>query len=227
MNEIIVAKNMKIWNEVAQPPKEVLKQIPAGRLKGKTNIDPQWRLKALTERFGPCGIGWKLETVRQWTDPGPEGQVFASTHILLYIRVDKEWSDPIPGTGGSMLIVKQFDKHKNTEVLYLNDDAFKMSETDALSVACKRLGFGAAIYMGQWDGEKYITGPISIDENKLADWLIAVEEAAEGLLEDLLKWWPDNKSTITKDCGEGVAARIYSKYVGLLNKKRAEKKAAE
>lgn len=227
MSEIDVAKNMSIWNEVAQPPKEVLKQIPAGRLKGKTSIDPQWRLQALTERFGPCGIGWKLETVRQWTDPGPEGQVFASTHILLYIREDKEWSDPIPGTGGSMLVVKQFDKYKNAEVLYLNDDAFKMSETDALSVACKRLGFGAAIYMGQWDGEKYTTGPITVDEHKLADWLLAVEEAAEEPLEDYKKWWPTKKETIIGDLGEGGAARIHAKYTGFLKKKYAEEKAAK
>lgn len=220
--------NMRIWNEVAQPPKEMLKEIPAGRQKGKTSIDPQWRLQALTEQFGPCGIGWKSVIVRLWTTPGPEEQVFAHAHILLYIREkDGEWGDAISGVGGSMLVAKEYSAYKKMDVLFSNDDAFKMAETDAISVACKKLGFGAAIYLDQWDGGKYILGPMTIDESKLADWLLAVEETAEGTLEDYKTWWPTTKPTIIKDCGEGVASRIFAKYTGLLKKKQAEAREAK
>lgn len=35
------------------------------------------RLKALTERFGPCGSGWKYTIERQWMEPGGNGEIAA------------------------------------------------------------------------------------------------------------------------------------------------------
>jgi len=228
VSEIDVAQNMRIWNKVAQPPKEVLKPIPAGRMKGKTSISPQWRYQAVTELFGPCGIGWKYTIDGLWLEAIPTtrkpmsdiggDEIIAFARINLYIKQDDTWSDPIPGIGGSKLVAQEVREQYNC------DEAYKMAVTDALSVAFKALGFGAAVHMDQWDGSKYKDQPI--DEGKLADWLIAVEDAAEEPLEDFLEWWPHNKEKIEKDCGVAVAARIYSKYTGLLKKKRAEKKAA-
>lgn len=228
--------NMRIWDEVARPPVEALDRIGGGRMVGKTAIDPLWRYKALTEQFGPCGIGWKYEIVRLWTEPGSEGQVFAFAEINLYIGANRKsdatsnqldyWSNPIPGVGGAMLIAKEYDKRSEKDVLYSSDEAYKMAITDALSVALKVLGFGAAIYMGQWDGDKYKSLPMTIDESKLADWLLAVDEAAEGsTLEDFEAWWPEIKPTIIKEGSEGLAARVYAHYLGPLKKKRQEEKA--
>ena len=49
---------MEIYEKMQDTPKEAQKQIGAGRLKGFTDINPMWRIKRLTEVFGPCGIGW-------------------------------------------------------------------------------------------------------------------------------------------------------------------------
>ena len=51
--------NLTIYNEVRNVPDSAKRRIEAGRLKGKTDINPMWRIKALTETFGPCGFGWK------------------------------------------------------------------------------------------------------------------------------------------------------------------------
>lgn len=148
-------KNMTYWEQLRQPPAGALKLIEKGRLTGKSDINPQWRLRALTETFGPCGIGWKYEIDRQWTEEGPDGQVFAFCNVLLYIcdpkAPDEYWSSPIPGTGGKLMIAKE------TRGLHANDEAFKMALTDALSVAMKSLGVAADVYMGFWDGSKYIS----------------------------------------------------------------------
>jgi len=148
--------NLKIYNALKQPPKEALRQIQGGRLSGKTDINPQWRYKSMTEQFGMCGIGWKYETVRVFSEPASEGQVFAFAEIKLYIRreVNKTgeieiWSDPIPGFGGSMLVEKE------KAGLHANDEGYKMAITDALSTAMKMLGVAADIYAGLWDGAKY------------------------------------------------------------------------
>lgn len=134
--------NMRIYNALRSAPDSALRPIQAGRLKGKSDINPMWRIKALTEHFGPCGVGWKYELERLWLEPGAAGEAAAFAQIGLYIREGEEWSEKIPGIGGSMLIAKE----KNG--MYTNDECYKMALTDALSVACKALGAAADVY---WD----------------------------------------------------------------------------
>lgn len=142
-------QNLQIWNSFNQPPKSALKQIEAGRMKGKTDINPQWRYKAMTETFGVVGLGWKFSIDKMWTEQGANNETFVFVNVSVYIKADGVWSDPIPGTGGATLIVSE----KNG--MYNDDDAFKKATTDALSTAMKMLGVAADIYSGAWDGAKY------------------------------------------------------------------------
>lgn len=67
---------LEIYNRCREVPKEAQKAIAAGRLKGKTDINPMWRIKKLTELFGPAGsVGSsirlflrksKAQRVRSW-----------------------------------------------------------------------------------------------------------------------------------------------------------------
>ena len=141
--------NLRIWNEVKQPPADALKTIGGGRLKGMTDIKPQWRVKAMTQIFGPCGTGWKYEVVTMREIPCSTGEVMALVDINLFFKEDDKWSDAIPGTGGSMLVAQE----KNG--LHVSDEAFKMATTDAISTAMKFLGVAADVYMGMWNGSKY------------------------------------------------------------------------
>ena len=145
-------ENLQIYNAVRKPPNEALKSIQAGRMKGKTDINPMWRIKALTSLFGPCGIGWKYEIIRQWIEPGPTGEVSAFCNILLYFKWDGQWSEGIPGTGGSAFIANE----RNGP--YQSDECYKMALTDAISVASKALGVAGDIY---WDNDpsKYTDPP--------------------------------------------------------------------
>lgn len=60
--------NLDIYNASRAVPKEAQKPITAGRIKGFTDINPMWRIKQLTELFGPCGIGWYYEVTKQWIE---------------------------------------------------------------------------------------------------------------------------------------------------------------
>lgn len=139
--------NLEIYNNYRTVPKEAQKEIKGGRMSGKTDINPMWRIKSLTEQFGPCGVGWYYKPVRKWLEQSGD-EVAAFVDIELFINVDGEWSMPISGTGGSMLATKE----KNG--IYVSDECYKMATTDAISVACKQLGFGADIYWGA-DRSKY------------------------------------------------------------------------
>lgn len=138
-------ENMEIYNKVKTCPDNALRTIQAGKLKGKSDINPMWRIKALTEQFGPCGVGWKLSNVKYWTELGASGEVAAWCSLNLHIKVDGQWSDGIEGIGGSMLVNTEKDK------LVTNDEAYKMANTDAISVCCKLLGFAADVY---WDADR-------------------------------------------------------------------------
>ena len=131
--------NMEIYDSFRVTPKEAQKEIAGGRLRGFTDINPMYRIQKLTEKFGPCGIGWYYEPLKKWTEQAGD-EVMAFVDISLFIKVDGEWSKPIAGTGGSALYAMEKCGLK------ASDECFKMATTDAISVACKQLGIGADVY---------------------------------------------------------------------------------
>lgn len=138
-------ENMEIYEKAKSCPENALRTIKGGKLKGKSDINPIWRIKTLTEQFGPCGIGWRLDDIRYWTESGAGGEVSAWCSLKLRIKADGEWSEGIEGVGGSMLVATENGK------LVTNDEAYKMAQTDAISVACKLLGFAADVY---WEADR-------------------------------------------------------------------------
>ena len=151
--------NLEIYDKVRVVPENAQKAIQGGRLKGKTDINPMWRIKTLTDQFGICGIGWKYIITKQWLEPGGSNEVSAFVNIDLFIKVDGQWSDAIPGTGGSSFVTME------KSGAYTSDECYKMALTDAISVACKSLGMGADIYWGQ-DSTKYDAKPEQQTQNK-------------------------------------------------------------
>ncbi len=195
--------NIKLWNELKAVPAAVKKKIIGGRLKGMTDIKPQWRLQMMTEAFGSIGLGWYYEVIKTWTEEHKvkntettkteykqiltksniegeheyktyeprqtneviiddiEKEISVYVHIHLFIKDQGEWSKPIVGIGGSMLLAKE--KHG----IHHSDEAYKMATTDALSVAMKQLGIAADVYMGLSDS-KY-DKPVTTEPPKLAE----------------------------------------------------------
>ncbi len=140
-------ENLYIYEQARSVPDNAKKTIQGGKLKGKTDINPMWRIKRLTEIYGPCGIGWYPEITNKWMVTAPNGEISAFVDLNLYVFDEKigEWSKPIPGTGGNTYC---------TEKGVVNDDAYKMAYTDALSVAAKMLGVGADVHW-EADNTKY------------------------------------------------------------------------
>lgn len=137
-----------VYDALRTPDKRALKTIQGGRLKGMTDIKPQWRTQIMTEVFGLCGFGWKYDPpVFTYQTIGNETNVICNTN--LYVKVDGEWSAAIPGVGGSKVATME----KNG--MYVSDEAEKMALTDALSVAMKTIGVAADVYIGYSDS-KYI-----------------------------------------------------------------------
>ena len=150
-------KNMELYNKFGTTPKEAQKKILAGRLKGMTDISPMFRIKSLTETFGPVGFGWYYEITNKWLEQGADGVICAFVDINLYVKYNGEWSKPIQGTGGSTFVAKE------SKGLYTDDEAYKKALTDAISISCKALGMCADIYYSA-DNQRYGTKYDTIDE---------------------------------------------------------------
>ena len=186
--------NMDIYNNVREVPPEAQKEITGGRLKGMTDINPMWRIKQLTEQFGPCGQGWKYKITDKQFVTGGKDEVSVFVEIDLYYKVGDGWSEPIPGSGGSMFVENQ------QRGPYVNDECIKMALTDAISVACKALGFGADIYW-QKDKTKYSNGGVTRE---------AAEEVFDPKLKDTL---PDDgyKEPKSNTISDKQAGRLFAK----------------
>lgn len=135
--------NLRFYSKGCEVPEDALKKIKSGRLTGKSDVNPMWRMKRMTEIFGPVGFGWRYEIDRQWTETyGEETKCFCNVFLFVRDPETKEWSAPIPGNGGSSIVAKERSGP------YVNDEAYKMALTDALSIAMKPLGIGGNIWYG-------------------------------------------------------------------------------
>lgn len=200
-------ENLATYNAFAEVPDNAKKTINAGRLKGMTDINPMWRIMMLTERYGPCGTGWKYVITDKQIVPGAEGVICVFLDIDLFVKENGAWSEAIQGTGGSQLVSKE------NKGLYTNDECFKMALTDAISVACKALGMGANVYW-QSGRTKY---DLAKDDNKKDDVSEKVEPTKLLTARELL---------IKKLMLKGVDFNEYAKEHGL-SKETTEDKYRE
>ena len=118
--------NLSIYEACRTVPNEAIKPITAGRLKGKSDINPMWRIKKLTEQFGPCGIGWKYVIKEKRLETSPNGEIAAFHDIDMFYKYDGQWSEAVTGTGGSSFVANE------RNAAYTSDEWFKIALTDAI-----------------------------------------------------------------------------------------------
>jgi hypothetical protein len=136
--------NLVRYNRLSKVPKEALKPIDFGALKGKHSINPMWRIKAMTDEYGPYGEGWEVDYDYDFRGAGAYEMVIVKTFVRA--KVDDQWTPAARGVGTAMLT------NKNG----VDDDAIKKALSDSLSVAFKFFGVGGDVYMDIVDGDKYL-----------------------------------------------------------------------
>ena len=137
---------LRYYNFFKTVPDEAKRTISGGRLKGLTDINPMWRIKMLTDMFGPVGKGWNVKQTGREFVPGANGEIVVIVDVALRYN-DGGWSEEIHGTGGAKYVAEERGG------LYTDDEAIKKAYTDAISVACKALGIGADVYFAGGDGK--------------------------------------------------------------------------
>lgn len=133
------------YSKLATPPVSALKAINGGTLSGKANINPQWKIQAVTEVYGLCGIGWKYEIADKQIIDCPDGQKLIYLTVALQVKDGDQWSAPIYGIGGDFILKKE------RKGIRADDDAYKKCLTDALGNAMKNIGVAADVYKGMFE----------------------------------------------------------------------------
>lgn len=143
-------KNMEYYEQLRTVQKDAQKPFNNGRFAG-TDINPMWRIKRMTEVFGPCGIGWYYEVVNRSLEKSLDGATLCTfIGVNLFVKVDGEWSRPIYGEGGNTFCQTTTDKKTGSTKFFTTDEAYKMALTDALGNATKQLGLGADVW---WESD--------------------------------------------------------------------------
>jgi hypothetical protein len=142
--------NLDLWDKLGKTDPEHTKSFTRGGGFKGTAVKPIYTDHKMTEQFGPCGIGWGITEPRYEVVPASEGQVAVYCWLSIWYMQDGNRSDPVPGVGGDMVVIKQ------QSGLRTNDEAFKAAATDAISNAMKHIGMSADVHMGRFDDHKYV-----------------------------------------------------------------------
>ncbi|MEO1616498.1 MAG: hypothetical protein AAFV88_11650 [Planctomycetota bacterium] len=133
------SENMELWNKVCKTPEERTKPFQKGR-KELTEINQQWQLQQATEIWGPYGKDWGLKNLRFEVievQDSADGVQYSANMLML----NAEFFYP----QATFAIA-------NDAQLRVGQDCVKMLVTNTRSKALSWLGFGADVFMGEFDG---------------------------------------------------------------------------
>lgn len=209
----------------ANPPQDALKPITAGRLKGKSDINPQWRIQALTEQYGICGIGWACEIKeKEYVDVPATGEKMVFITVHLFIR-DWNFPDEYKWIGNAIGIGGDFVVKREKEGLHANDEGLAMALTDAIGKAAKVFGIANNVYRGKFE-TKYSRDDGKEPQDSRPNVSGMATEKQIGLVKSLAKKGNFNLESILKhynvDSFEDMTKEQASECIGSLKSRVGE-----
>lgn len=146
---------LDLWNRLEFTDKDYTKKVDRGGFSG-TAVDPVYNLKRVTQELGPVGFAWGWKVLSERLDVFGTGDDAVTMHSLTV----RAWFAQDDGS------VREVDHIGHTKVSYrtrgqnarwIVDEEFgKKSLTDALSKIMMSLGASADIWLGRFDGNKYV-----------------------------------------------------------------------
>lgn len=139
---------MELWNAVCKTDPAHTKPIKGKGYSG-TSPRPHWVFQQATRVFGPCGIGWGFETLKDEIVDVGKGQKVHIARVKVWYIYEGQRGE-VEHYGGTKLC------WESDKGLVVDDDAPKKSITDALIKALSLVGFAGDIFLGQYEDCKYL-----------------------------------------------------------------------
>ena len=137
-------ENMAIWTAVSSTDPKFTSRVQ--QRGGFTSIDAYFQIRQATELWGPYGFRWGLRNLRRTLEKDLEMAILDAE--FFYPVGNETVSFEIGNSLFFVLKSKSGDKP--------DDEFIKKLETNTISKALSRLGFGADVFLGMFDDNRYI-----------------------------------------------------------------------
>jgi hypothetical protein len=155
-------KGLELWNKLELTDVAYTKRFDKGSFKG-TAVDAIYNIKRVSEQLGPVGFAWGWHIVKdelvKFEAPEAEPTWIHNCVVRAWFR--QAGSDASGGSVrevehvGSTVAARFVGRGPNRRFM-VDDEYAKKSVTDALSKIMVSLGASADIWLGRFDGNKYV-----------------------------------------------------------------------
>jgi len=133
------------------------KNVSVGNKPSFTNIDAYYLIEEATKQYGLYGKGFGLKEVRYETMHLENKTILVILHGVFFF------------TGGEFPITNSdklaYVSSKGKEIL--DTDIYKKLETNTISKALSRIGFGSDVYQGKFEDSNYVNEAVGESEISL------------------------------------------------------------
>lgn len=162
---------LDLWNKLELTDPTYTKRFDKGSFKG-TAVDAIYNIKRVTEQLGPVGFAWGWRIVKDELVKFDDGTAAEPTWI--HNCVVRAWFRQEDGGirevehVGSTIAARHVGRGPNRRFM-VDDEYAKKSVTDALSKIMVSLGASADIWLGRFDGNKYVPPAVGNGNAAAAD----------------------------------------------------------
>ena len=211
------AKNMKLWESVQKTDPTFTKENKHGS-GGSTSINTTYAFKCATNAFGPLGIGWGFEVLKDEIIEGAiktyGGEKAPKTMQEKIHTLQIRFWYVLNSERG------EFYQYGHTDFVGLNkwgvfteSEPQKKSLSDAIKKALSMLGFSADIYLGMYDDQTYVN-EVALDKAaEKAETAVNREAEKEQEFRD---WAEEQTSLFSSAQSLATLGTMYKKAMRLL-----------
>jgi hypothetical protein len=170
-------KGLELWNKLELTDPAYTKRFDKGNFRG-TAVDAVYNIKRVSEQLGPVGFGWGWHIVKDELvkfDDGAEPTWIHNCVVRAWFRQEDGGVREVEHVGST--IAARWVGRGAQRRFMVDDEYAKKSVTDALSKIMVSLGASADIWLGRFDGNKYVP-PATGNGHEQEDELPAPRERA-------------------------------------------------
>lgn len=147
---------LDLWNKLELTDTAYTKRFDKGNFKG-TAVDAIYNIKRITEQLGPVGFAWGWHIVKDELvkfDDGAEPTWIHNCVVRAWFKQEDGSTREVEHVGST--IAARYVGRGSQRRFMVDDEYAKKSVTDALSKIMVSLGASADIWLGRFDGNKYV-----------------------------------------------------------------------
>lgn len=169
--------NLELWNRVTKIDPKFTKKVSVKGKQPFTNIDTYYLIQRATEEFGTYGKAFGIKEMK-WTET-----VIQDTTVLnldaVFFYPDGEF--PIRNSLKMAYMTQQ-------NYLKIDEDTPKKLMTNTIAKALSYIGFGASVFLGQWEDANYVNEMVGTFTMISAEQRIELSKMIQDTNTDLKKF---------------------------------------